>query len=183
MRYCRLCAYTFCGRLYGNEYPKEKYVKRFVSCEENYYGLTLSSFQVIFRVCCPERLMDVLGARLNCMVVVDKSSAPTFASTRVFHVEEDRTPLEPVPPVHDPALQLTSEALQVVAPDTGGVKFAALAFKDILRCLPRFSMTLVTRTDAVLDVVAFLILLTLNVKLVGRRATHISIRFTDVVVV
>src|SRR3989442_63354 len=94
-----------------------------------------SSFQVITSVWLPDRLTAAFAARVNTRLVVAVLVASAADVATAVKALLESVPVTPVPLLHVEAFQDTSPAAQVVAPETGGVKLAALACNDTLSWL------------------------------------------------
>src|ERR1700746_99777 len=109
----------------------------------------LSNFQVIDSVWLPEIVTVGFAARVRMSPVVLHAAVPAAQVATWLKAELLKVPEAPVALLQVAAFQLTSVALQVVAPTDGGVKEAAPALTEIFSCLVAVASTIVlTLTDA-----------------------------------
>src|SRR5688500_622440 len=123
----------------------------------------LSNFHVTTIVWFPDRLTVGLAPRVNTSPVVEHVDTSGSQVVTVLSALL-RVPVAPVAFVQVAAFHVTSPALHVVAPATGGVKEAAFACSDtLMRFVAAASTMLSTVTDAPVAAVPAPMFVTLKV--------------------
>src|SRR5688500_8318257 len=128
----------------------------------------LSNFHVTTIVWFPDRRTVGFAPSVNTSPVVEHVETSASQFVTVLYAALLRVPVAPVAFVQVAAFHVTSPALHVVAPATGGVKDAAFACSDTLIWFVAAASTMLsTVTDAPVAAVPTPMFVTLNVTPAG----------------
>src|SRR5450759_1389475 len=143
----------------------------------------LSNFQITVREWFPDRLTVVFAPKVKTRPAVEQLAAFAAQVATVLNMPLANVPDPPVAFVHVAAFHVTSPALQVAAPVSGGGNEAAPASIEIFNCLVEVASTMLpTVTLAALAAVLEAISVTGKAMLAGTVTCACSLTFAFAVV-